>query len=110
MGRVTVDAAAIDRQCSQILGRGFQLEVGTEMKDLMDEFVPHRDGTLRGDAVPGTMSVTYGGGAEPYARYQHELRTSNRTTAGTGDHWEDMAFPEKDGELGKRLTAWIKGH
>lgn len=108
MARVKVDAAAIDRQVSQLLGADFQAYVGMKMRDLMEEFVPFRGGDLRGDASTGPLYVEYGGSATKYARYQYNLKTSNRSTAGTDGRWDEAAFPAKDGDLSRALTAYLK--
>lgn len=110
MAHVTIDAGAIDAQISEMLGGAFQAYAGSAMMQLMEEYVPFEGGDLRGGAVPGPLCVTYGGAAWPYARYQYNLKASYRTTAGTGDHWDRLAFPARDGDLSRMLTAWIRGH
>lgn len=108
MARIIVDGAAIDRQCADLLGADFKAYAGSAMMQLMEPYVPFRGGDLRGDAVPGQLSVTYGGAATPYARYQYHLKTSNRTTAGTDGRWDEAAFPKHDGDLSRALTQYIR--
>lgn len=110
MAKVTVNAAAIDAQCSSLLGADFKAYAGSAMMQLMEQYVPFRGGDLRGDAVPGPLSVTYGGSAEPYARYQYHLKTANRTTAGTDGKWDEAAFPKHDADLSRALTQYIRSH
>ena len=110
MSKVRVDTAAIDRQCADLLGADFKAFAGSAMMQLMEPYVPFRGGDLRGDAVPGPLSVTYGGSAKPYARRQYHLKTSNRMTAGTDGKWDEAAFPRHDSDLSRALTQYVRSH
>lgn len=58
--------------------------------DLMKPFVPKKDYYLYATV---DMASAFAQGlltwATPYARYQYELMSSNRTVPGTDGHWDD---------------------
>ena len=60
---------------------------------LMHKRVPMSSGPSSGTLRGSTGGSDYGSGRivydTPYANYQYNLATSNRTTPGTSDHWDD---------------------
>lgn len=69
----------------------------------MEQYVPYRDGQLRGSADIEPFHVTYN---TPYAHYQWEGKNiTHRTTPGTTSHWEKQANKT---DIAKDITAAIK--
>lgn len=78
-----------------------------EAANLMEQYVPQREGILRSSVVNTPFKVTY---TAPYAVYQFYGRgMTNYTTPGTGSRWDKKLQSSRIGDLARSLTAFIKG-
>lgn len=83
-------------------------DVSMRAKLVMERYVPMRDGFLRDSA---DLSSRFEAGeivyATPYAHYQYELVTANRTTPGTNGHWDEAAMASHGKDLEEYAKASI---
>lgn len=93
--RVSVEQRldGLDRLTDPAAMRRVTSKVAQRHKAVMERYVPMDTGALRRSADLGSRfeegEIVY---STPYAAYQYDLTTGNRTTAGTDGHWDEAAM------------------
>lgn len=79
----------------------------------MDQYVPKRDGLLRGIVDLNNSTITY---MSPYASYQyygmredgtHVINPENYTTPGTGPYWDQRMLSAHKNQVIKEVEQYI---
>lgn len=104
---VEVDLQGLEKKCSPEAVKRGKVAMISQMIDVMEQFIPRRDGTLSASGSAFSDGIRYPG---PYARAQFYGSSYNKnkswtfskyTTPGTGKRWDKKASSKYSKEWGK---------